>query len=87
MGFEQDRFRPKQVHAPKAVFGMAQQREPRRATHTKIGPVMSCQNPPDNVLVDLNAEGICHPLGNPGAAETGIASLEFHDGSDRRGRR
>ena len=66
---------------------MAQQGEPRRAAHAAIGPVMGRQNPADDVLVNLDAEGFCHLLGNPGAAETGIASLKFHDGSDQfRGR-
>ena len=87
MGSEKDRFHLKEVRAPEAVFGMAQQREPRRTAFVTIGPVMGRQNPPDDVLVDLDAEGFCHPLGNPGATETEIASLEFHDGSDQlRGR-
>jgi hypothetical protein len=82
VGFEQDRFHPKQVQAPKTVFGMAQQREPRRTTHATIGPIMRCQNPPDDVLVNLNAESFSQLLGNPQAAKTRIALLEFNDGSD-----
>jgi hypothetical protein len=35
---------------------MAQQCEPRRTTHATIGPVIGCQNPPIDVVVDLHAE-------------------------------
>jgi hypothetical protein len=44
---------------------------------------MGCQNPPNDVFVDLDAEGFNQLLGNPGAAETRIALLEFNDGSDQ----
>ena len=83
MGFEQHRFHPKQVQAPKTVFGMAQQREPRRTPHAAFGPIMGCQNPPNDVLVNLDAEGFSQLLGNPGAAKPRIALLEFNDSSDQ----
>ena len=37
MGFEQDRFQPEQVQAPKIVLGMAQQRELRRPSPPRSG--------------------------------------------------
>jgi hypothetical protein len=83
MRFEEDRFHPEQVHAPKAVFGMTKQREPRRATHATIGPVMGCQNPPRNVLVDLSAKGFSQLLRNAWTTEMRIALLEFNNGSDQ----
>ena len=51
--------------------------------HATIGPIIDCQNPPNDVLVDLDAEGFSQLLGDPGAAETRIALLKFNDGSDQ----
>ena len=41
------------------------------------------QNTAYDILVDLDAEGIRSDLGNPGAAEFGIALLNRHYGIDQ----
>jgi hypothetical protein len=48
-----------------------------------IGPVMGRQNPPDDVLVDLNAESFGQLLRNPRESGAWIALLKFHDGSNQ----
>ena len=80
---QQDRFGPKPVQAPETVFGMAQEGEPRRFVLTAFGAVVCCQNSADHILVDIDAKGLGQVPGDLRAAKTGIALLEFTDGSDQ----
>jgi len=80
---QQDRFAPEQVQAPETVFGMTQQREPRRAVLAAFGPIMCGQNSADHIFVDSNAKGLGQVLRDLRAAKSGIAPLEFTDGSDQ----
>jgi hypothetical protein len=43
---------------------------------------MDSKNPADHVLVDLNAEGQSHLLGNPLATPRAIAPFHFNDRVD-----
>src|SRR5664279_1498379 len=79
---QQDRIGPEQVHAPETVFGMTQERKPRRSVVTAFGVVVRCQNSADHILVDLDAKALGQVLCHLWAAKTGIALLEFTDGSD-----
>jgi hypothetical protein len=80
---QQDRFDPEQVQAPEAVFGMAQEREPRRSVVTAFGQVVCGQNPPNHIFVEVDVKGLGQVLGELRAAKSGIAPLEFTDGSDQ----
>jgi hypothetical protein len=79
---QQDRFGPEQVQAPETVFGMTQEREPRRSVVTAFGAVVCGQHSADHIFVEVEAEGLGQVLGDLGAAKSGIAPLEFTDGSD-----
>lgn len=78
----QDRFGPEQVHSPETVFAMTQERKPRRSVVTAFGVVVRFQNSADHIFVDLDAKGLGQVLCDFRAAKTGIALLEFTDGSD-----
>ena len=82
---QQDRFGPEQVHAPETVFGMTQERKPRRSVVTAFGVVVRCQNSADHIFVDLDAKGLGQVLCDLRAAKPGIAPFEFADGSDQFG--
>ena len=62
---------------------MTQQGEPRRFLPTALGAVVHGQNSADHILVDFDAKGFGQVLGNLRTAKTGIALLEFTDGSDQ----
>ncbi len=47
-----------------------------------IGAVMSCENPPDDILVDLHLEGVRDLFGNALIAESGVTTLHLEDGRD-----
>ena len=61
---------------------MTQEREPRRSVVTAFGAVVCGQNPPDHIFVEVDAKGLGQVLRYLRAAESGIAPLEFTDGSD-----
>ena len=78
--FEQDRFRPEQVHAPETILGMPKEREPRGSIVPAFGSIVGCQNPTDHILVEVHAKGLGQVLGNLRTAKARIALLEFTDG-------
>jgi hypothetical protein len=80
---QQDRFGPEQVQAPETVFGMTQEREPRRSVVTAVGPVVCGQDSADHIFVEVDTKGLGQVLRDLWAAEAGIAPLEFTDGSDQ----
>jgi hypothetical protein len=61
---------------------MTQKREPRRSVVKVFGPVVCGQNPPNHIPVEVEAKGLGQVLGELRAAKTGIAPLEFTDGSN-----
>src|SRR5664279_1460656 len=62
---------------------MPQEGEPRRFVLTAFGAVVCGQNSADHILVKFEAKGLGQVLGDLWAAKTGIALLEFTDGSDQ----
>src|SRR5664279_4005181 len=80
---QQDRFGPEQVQAPETVFGMTQEREPRRSVVTAVGAVVRGQHSAAHVFVEVEAKGLGQVLGDLWAAKAGIAPLEFTDGPDQ----
>src|SRR5450759_4957546 len=80
---QQDRFGPEQVQAPETVFGMTQERKPRRSEVTAFGAVVCGQNSTHHIFVDVDAKGLGQVLRDLRAAKSGIAPLEFTDGSDQ----
>ena len=79
---EQDRFGPEQVQAAETVFGVAQECEPRSSAST-FGAVVCGQNSADYIFVQVDAEGLGQVLRDLRAAKSGIAPLEFADGSEQ----
>jgi hypothetical protein len=57
-------FTSKEIHTPKAVFRMAQEREPGRTIAIRRRSVMKRKNPTNNILDHSNAEGQGDLLGN-----------------------
>ena len=80
---QQDRFGPEQVQAPETVFGMTQEREPRRSVVTAVGAVVRGQHSADHIFVEVEAKDLGQVLGDLWAAKSGIAPLEFTNGSDQ----
>src|SRR5664279_704406 len=80
---QQDRFGLEQVQAPETVFGLTQEREPRRSVVTAFGVVVSGQNSADHIFVKVEAKGLGQVLRDLWAAKSGIAPLEFTDGLDQ----
>jgi len=80
---QEDRFGPEQVQAPETVFGMTQEREPRGSVVTAFGAVVCGQNSADHIFVEVDAKGLGQVLRNLRAAKSGVAPLEFTDGSDQ----
>src|SRR6202008_4313096 len=50
------RLAPEQIHAPEAVFHVAQESQPGGTTGVLSGPVVMGENPPNHVFVDLDVE-------------------------------
>jgi hypothetical protein len=75
---QQDRFGPEQVQAPEAVFGMTQEREPRRSVAPAFGATVCGQNSADHVCFDVEVKGLGQVLRDLQAAKLGIARLSVH---------
>ena len=56
---QQDRFGPEQVQAPETVFGMTQERKPRRSDVTAFGAVVCGQNSTHHIFVDAKVLAKC----------------------------
>jgi hypothetical protein len=79
VGPQRCRLAPEQIHAPEAVFHVAQERQPRGATGVLSRPVVIGENPSNNVFVDLDVERQSDLLGNSRTAPVGIPLLHFDD--------
>src|SRR6516165_8608729 len=77
-----DRLASKEVHAPEAVSGMADERQPRRAGAARRRAIVFRQHAVDDVLVDGNPERLRDDARNPWTAEPRIARREVNDGPD-----
>ena len=72
-------FASKQVHAPKAVLSVAQERQPRRALSVRVRSIRTRQNSADDVLIDVYAKCTRDDHRNTRGAKAGIAFLQRQD--------
>jgi len=56
VGPQSSRFAPEQIHAPEAVFHVAQERQPGGAVGVLYRPVVTGENPANYVFVDLDVD-------------------------------
>ena len=79
---EHDGLASKEIHAPQAVSGVADERQPRGSGSARGGAIVFRQHAVHDVLVDVDAERLRDDARNPRTAEPRIARLEFDDGLD-----
>ena len=82
MGPQRGRLAPEQIHAPEAVFHVAQESQPGRTTRVLSRPVVMAENPSNHVLVDWDVERQGDLLGDSRTAPAGIMLLHFDDRTD-----
>jgi len=82
MGPQCSRLAPEQIHAPEAVFHVAQESQPGRTTGRLSRPVVMAENPANHVLVDLDVERQGDLLGDSRTAPAGITLLHFDGRTD-----
>src|SRR2546429_190482 len=81
-GPQRCRLAPEQIHAPEAVFHVAQESQPGRTIGVLSRPAVMGKNPANNVFVDLDVERQGDLLRNPRTAPVGITLLHFDDRMD-----
>ena len=79
MGPQCCRLAPEQIHAPEAVFHVAQKSQPRGTTGALSRPVMVGENPSNHVFVDGDVERQGDLLRDSRTAPVGITLLHFDD--------
>ena len=79
VGPQRSRFAPEQIHAPEAVFHVAQESQPGRTIRVLSRPVVMGENPANHVFVDLDVERQGDLLGDSRTAPVGITLLHFDD--------
>src|SRR5215471_18324368 len=79
---EHDGLAAKEIHAPQAVFRVADKRQPRRPGAARGGAIVFRQHAVHDVLVDVDPKREREDAGNPRTAEPRIARLELDDGLD-----
>ena len=77
MGPQSSRFAPEQIHAPEAVFRVAQERQPGGAVGVLYRPVVTGENPANYVFVDLDVERQGYLVCDSRTAPVGITLLHF----------
>ena len=68
-----DRLAAKEVHAPEAIGGVADERQPRRPGPARSRTIVFRQHTGDNVLVDVGSERARDDQRNPWTTEPRIA--------------
>src|SRR5262245_8818629 len=76
------RLAPKEVHAPEAGSGVADERHPRGPASARCRAIVFRQHAGHDVLVDVDPECLRDDARNPWTAEPRIARLELDDGLD-----
>ena len=67
---QEDRFAAEQIDAPEAVLGLRDECQPGRAIGSGVAwPVVLGEHAANDILVDLDAEGVRDLLGDAHAAE------------------
>src|SRR5262245_42128872 len=84
VALKDDRLASKEVHAPKAVGGVADERQPRRSASAPSWPIVLRQHAIDDVRINVDPERLRDDVRDPWAAEPRIARVEFDDGLDER---
>jgi len=82
VGPQRCRLAPEQIHAPEAVFHVAQERQPGGTTGGLSRPVVLAENPSNHVFVDLDVERQGDLLCDSRTAPVGITLLHFDDRTD-----
>ena len=82
VALEYDGLASKEIHAPQAVSGVADERQPRGSGSVWSGTIVFRQHAVYNVLVDVDPECVGDDARNPRTAEPGIPRLELDDGLD-----
>src|SRR6202521_2092832 len=79
---EHDGLTSKEIHAPQAVFRVADERQPRGPGSAPGRAIVFRQHAVHDVLVDDDRERVRDDAGNPRTAEPRITRLELDDGLD-----
>ena len=79
VGRQRCRLALEQIHAPQAVFHVAQERQPGGAIGVLSRPVVMSENPANHVFVDGDVERQGDLLGDSRTAPIGITLLHFED--------
>jgi hypothetical protein len=79
VGPQRCRLAVEQIHAPRAVFRVAQERQPGGASGVLPRPVVMSENPANHVFVDWDVERRGDLLGHSRTAPIGITLLHFDD--------
>src|SRR5205807_10611845 len=79
MGPQRCRLAPEQIHAPEAVFHVAQERQPGRTTGGMSRLVVMAENPSIYVFVNLAVERYTLSLHDALPISVGISLLHFDD--------
>jgi len=76
---QRGRLALEQIHAPQAVFHVAQERQPGGAIGVLSRPVVTGENPANHIFVDWDVERQGDLLGDSRTAPIGITLLHFDD--------
>jgi hypothetical protein len=79
VGPQRGRLALEQIHAPQAVFHVAQERQPGGAIGVVSRPVVMGENPANHVFVDWDVERQGDLLCDSWTAPVGITLLHFDD--------
>ena len=82
VGSQRSRFPQAQIQTPEAIFHVANESQPGRATGVLSWPIVTGENPANNVFVDGDVESQGNLLSNPRTAPGWIALLHLNDGFD-----
>jgi hypothetical protein len=74
------RFAPEQIDTPEAVLQVSNEGQPGWTTGALFRPIVTGQNPSDNVLVDWDVKSQGNLLSNSRTAPAGIALLCLDNG-------
>jgi len=80
VGPQRGRFAPEQIYTPEAVLPVAQEGQPGWTPGVLFRPIVTGENPSNNVFVDWDVESQGDLLSNSRTAPGGIALLHLDDG-------
>lgn len=80
---QRDGLTSKQIDTPQTIASLCHHREPRGPLPSGLRTVVLCENPPYDVLVDLDTECMGHLLSDARTAESWIAALHLQDHGDQ----